>query len=148
MYLRCNVRNFNAHHSIASEKRQKCACPPGCHVSITANRSWSWWIPVGTAESFVLGINADCNLSHWRQKADDSGFFLSSGKGALQLFYYSSGQMVENIVSKHAFKFGYYVKYMNNKCLYHTIMYHFCTCIIIGLILNRTHCRDNFKWSA
>jgi len=31
--------------------------PPGCHVSITADRSWSRELPVTTAVSFVPGMN-------------------------------------------------------------------------------------------
>lgn len=51
----------------------KLAQPPGCHIFITANRSWSRYIPMTTAEMFDLCVNADCDLSHSIQKPDVSG---------------------------------------------------------------------------
>ena len=52
-----------------SQHGQKWACPPGCHVNITADQSWR------TATD--VGMNADRIYSHWRQKPGAVWVFLS-----------------------------------------------------------------------
>jgi hypothetical protein len=72
------------HPSNAPEKTTRLACPTGCcHGSITADRRVECKAcDYCTAESFVPGMNADWNLSHFRQ-SQIFGDVLSSGKEAL-----------------------------------------------------------------
>lgn len=42
-----------------SEKLQQLVCPPGYHISITADQNWSLQIRVTTAESCDLAMNAN-----------------------------------------------------------------------------------------
>ena len=60
-----------------------------CDVSISADRSWSRYKPVSTAESFDPGVNADCIHSHFRQ---------SQWKRGLSKTYWLEGFLIYLIV--------------------------------------------------
>lgn len=79
-YSRTNALNFNTRHSIVLEMGRTSAYPPRCYIYITADQSWSRWLPVPTAEFCDAGIKADCTLSHWQKKPDVGGCYFGPVK--------------------------------------------------------------------
>ena len=80
-YLYANLQNFHVHHSVCGKEEYEginlyCATFQSLPLEAGADK-YPWWL-----ESFVLGRNADCNLSHWRQKPDVGGCLCLTGKGA------------------------------------------------------------------
>lgn len=74
--LEKTVNNVPGYLCANAWKDWKLPCPPGRHVSITADQSRSQLIPMTVTESFDLVINADCTLSYWRKKPDVRGLFV------------------------------------------------------------------------
>lgn len=84
------------------EKGQKSACALGCHVSITAEQSWSRWYP-WLLESCVQELMQNVTFC-----TKDKGrcysvwmFFLSSGKGALRNYLWEKHKPKKNRSSAH-----------------------------------------------
>lgn len=67
-YLHTNIENFKACHSKALAMGQKWACSPRCHVSFTADWSWSQSTPVTTADT-IRCMN-ECLVYHLLLKTE------------------------------------------------------------------------------